>query len=339
LTTPRATILIPTHDHFATLPISVNSAQKQTVQEIEIIIIGDGATNETKLAAESLASSDSRTKYLHFPKGPNHGEIYRHIAIEKALGDYIFYLCDDDLFTPYHVENLLSLLGSNDFVQSRNAYFDINGKLCLFPTDLSRQDVINWHLLEPHRNFVSLTGTAHRKTAYFQLSEFWETTPKDEWPDHFMWKKFFRQKGLKAATHPEMSALQFPTSAGRETRNQEMRLEELARWSALISQTNSRSDLEKLVNEATTKTVVDLSMIAINQSSDIANLHAVAAERDAMAAERDAMAAERDAMAAERDAMAAERDAVATERDHILASNSWRITRGLRKIRSMFRTS
>jgi glycosyltransferase involved in cell wall biosynthesis len=304
LTNPRATILIPTHDHYATLPISVNSAQNQTVMEIEIIIIGDGATNETKRAAESLASSDTRIKYLHFPKGPNHGEVYRHIAIEKSLGDYIFYLCDDDLFAPYHVENLLSLLGSNDFAQSRNGYFDVNGQLCLFPTDLSRQDVINWHLLEPRRNFVSLTGTAHRRTTYFQLSEFWETTPKDEWPDHFMWKKFFRHKGLKAATHPEMSALQFPTSAGRETTNQEMRLEELAKWSTFISQTNSRSNLDKLVNEATTKSVVDLSMILINQSLTSANLCAVTAERD-----------------------------------HILARISWQITKGLRKIRSMFRTS
>ena len=141
---------------------------------------------------------------------------------------------------------------------------------------------------------MSLTGTAHRRTTYFQLPEFWDTTPKDEWPDHFMWKKFFRQKGLKAATHPEMSALQFPTSAGRETTNQEMRLEELAKWNTFISQTNSRSHLEKLVNEATTKSVVDLSMISINLTA---------------------------------------------ERDHILASNSWQITKGLRKIRSIFRTS
>ena len=311
MATPKATILIPTHDHHATLPIAVNSAKKQTVQEIEIIIIGDGATNETKRAAESLASSDARIKYLHFPKGPNHGEIYRHIAIEQTVGDHIFYLCDDDLFTPYHVENLLSLLASNDFVQSRNGYFDLSGQLCILPTDLSREDVINWHLLEPRRNFVSLTGTAHRRTTYFQLPEFWETTPKDEWPDHFMWKKFFRQKGLKAATHPEMTALQFPTSEGREATNQELRLEELAKWSTYISQTNSRFLLEKLVNEATTKSVVDLSMISINQSLTLANLHAVTAERDAVTAERDL----------------------------ILASNSWQITKGLRKVGSIFRTS
>ena len=325
MTIPKATILIPTHDHHATLPISVNSAQKQTVLEIEIIIIGDGATNETRREAESLASSDARIKYLHFPKGPNHGEVYRHIAIEQALGDHIFYLCDDDLFTPYHVENLLSLLGSNDLVQSRNGHFDLSGQLCLFPTDLSREDVINWHLLEPRRNFVSLTGTAHRRSTYFQLSEFWETTPKDEWPDHFMWKKFFRQKGLKAATHPEMSALQFPTSAGRQKTNQEIRLEELAQWSTFISQTNARSSLEKLVNEATTKSLVDLSMIVINQSLDLIKLNTVTAERDAVTAERDAAMAER--------------DAVMAERDRILASNSWRLTKALRKLKSMLEPS
>jgi hypothetical protein len=49
--------------------------------------------------------------------------------------------------------------------------------------------------------------------------------------------------------------------------------------------------------------------------------------------------AERDAVTAERDAVTAERDAVTAEREQILSSNSWQITKPLRKMGSIFRSS
>ena len=40
----RASILVPTHDKPETLPLAVDSALRQTVPEIEVIVIGDGVT-------------------------------------------------------------------------------------------------------------------------------------------------------------------------------------------------------------------------------------------------------------------------------------------------------
>jgi hypothetical protein len=60
---------------------------------------------------------------------------------------------------------------------------------------------------------------------------------------------------------------------------------------------------------------------------------------NAVTAERDAVTAERDAVTAERDAVTAERDAVTAEREQILSSNSWQITKPLRKMGSIFRSS
>lgn len=232
---------------------------RQTVSNFEVLIIGDGATIETEREARRLEESDPRIRYLHFPKGRHHGETYRHVAIEKARSDSIFYLCDDDILMPNHLENLLELLDDNDFAQSRNGYFDLGGELKLYPTDLSRKDVVSWHLKRPRRNFVSLTGTAHKKDVYFSIKP-WETTPKGEWPDHYMWKKFFRLPDLRAATHLEMTALQFPTSVGRQGHNQELRYAELRKWDQFASNPNSREILKSLVDQSANRLLVDLSM-------------------------------------------------------------------------------
>ena len=129
-----------------------------------------------------------RVVFHDFPKGPHHGEIHRGTAIERARSDAIFYLCDDDLLLVRHVANLLELLAGADLVQCRNGYFDTQGSLQLFPTDLALPEAVAWHLREPPRNATSLTGTAHTRSAYNALPEGWTTTPEGQWPDHYMWK-------------------------------------------------------------------------------------------------------------------------------------------------------
>lgn len=243
----RASILVPTHDHWATLPLAVGSALRQTVPDIEVVVIGDGVTARVREVAVDLAARDARVVFLDLPKGPFHGEIHRDTAILRARSDAVFYLCDDDLLLPRHVENLLGLLAEADFVQSRNGYVDRRGELVLYPTDLADPAAIGWHLAEPRRNSTSLTGTAHRRSTYLALPEGWTTTPAGEWPDHFMWKKFFRQPGFRGATHSEMTAIQLPTSTGREEVSQTERVRELEDWERRLCLPDAHGWLQGLV--------------------------------------------------------------------------------------------
>ena len=62
-----ASVLIPTHDHWATLPLAVNSALGQTVEDVEVIIIGDGVTEQVAeqpvdraLISQSVSSLEDR---------------------------------------------------------------------------------------------------------------------------------------------------------------------------------------------------------------------------------------------------------------------------------------
>ena len=50
----RASVLIPTHDHAATLPFAVKSVQSQGIDEIEILIVGDGVDDALRATVKRL---------------------------------------------------------------------------------------------------------------------------------------------------------------------------------------------------------------------------------------------------------------------------------------------
>ena len=113
----EATVIIPTHDHGPMLLHSARSALAQTVEEIELFIVGDGVPEVTREIVSEL-KRDERVRFFDHPKGPRHGEIYRHAALQEARGEIVCYLSDDDLCFPEHVACMRRLLSSADFAHA-----------------------------------------------------------------------------------------------------------------------------------------------------------------------------------------------------------------------------
>ena len=245
-----ASILIPTHTHAETLPLAVASALAQTAQPLEVIIIGDGVDEFTRTVARGLADAQPQVHFLDFPKGANHGEAYRDVAIRHARSNAIAYLCDDDLLMPKHVEAVLGALDRVPFVHTLSMYFRLDGEVALYRTDLADPRAVAWHLRDPPQNRVSLTGAAHRRDAYLALPEGWTTTPAGAWPDHFMWKKFFRQPSFTARTLMTLTALQFPSHHGRATWPPEERLAEIRAWFHRLSRRETEAQLAARLERA-----------------------------------------------------------------------------------------
>jgi glycosyltransferase involved in cell wall biosynthesis len=93
--TPAISIVIPTHDRPRMLTAAIESAVAQTFDDSEIIVVLNGATPECSRAAERFAG---------------HGRIHlvkieyatvaaaRNAGIERARGEWIAFLDDDDLW-------------------------------------------------------------------------------------------------------------------------------------------------------------------------------------------------------------------------------------------------
>lgn len=244
----RASVIIPCHNKVGTLPLVVDSVLRQSVQDLEVLMLGDGVTEATRAAIEALVAADARVRFLDFPKGANHGEAYRHDAVLAAESDAIFYLCDDDLLLPEHVSDLLALLENATFVQSLNGYIRPDGSFGSYAADLS--DPVSVEPILDDRiqfNSVSVTGTAHRRSFYLEVGAHWETTPSGWWPDHHQFARMAPHPAYVGATSHRMTALQMPTSGdGRDTWTEQERVAELARWHEVVVAPDAQERIDEL---------------------------------------------------------------------------------------------
>lgn len=244
-----ASVLVPIHDKPTTLPLTVDTVLRQSVEDLEVLLVGDGVTDAVRTVAQRLCADDERVRFLDLPKGAHHGERHRHHAIEVARGEAILYVCDDDLLLPDHVADLLALLTDHDLAQSLNGWVTADGSIRLYAADLSDPDTVSLHRRDDLRhNSVSITGTAHTRSAYARV-EPWDTTPQGWWPDHWQFRRMLGP-GFRAATSSRVTALQFPTSAdGRDTWDDAARADEVVPWHALVTSPGGQDEVDRLVRE------------------------------------------------------------------------------------------
>ncbi len=204
------TVLVPTHSHGATLQLSVRSALAQTVADLEVIIVGDGATEETVDAANALCREDDRVRFLPFPKGERHGERSRHVALEGARGDVVCYLADDDLWLPDHVACMCELLQSADFAVGVRLMTHPSGEYEIERVDLAQPSVRELFLAG--LNNASLSTVAHTMRAYRALPVGWRPAPTDVSPPLYMWQQFLADPTCRAMTGTRLTSINFPDS-------------------------------------------------------------------------------------------------------------------------------
>jgi hypothetical protein len=317
----RASVLIPTHEHAATLPFAVKSVQSQGIDEIEILIVGDGVDGTLRAVIERLCADDARIRFFDLPKAPRHGEIHRDAVLRQARGRIVCYQCDDDLWLPGHLQDMEAALEAADFAGSMHADVSPDGRVRGYIFDLDRPEFRKpWLAWTPNRlgewasDGFGLASGAHRLDAYLRLGEGWATTPAGYPTDQTMWMKFVREPWCRTEVLPWPVSLHFP-KAGRIGWTDRQRADELSRWTDLLA----RPDATQHVLREVLRTLLRPG-----------EANALMIERDILDAECRALTVERDALTAERDALAAARDAALLKHDALLGSTSWRLTAPLR---------
>jgi hypothetical protein len=237
-----ATVVIPTHNHGPTLYASVGSALAQTVP-VEVFVMGDGVSDETRAIAQELARRDERVRFFDHPKSPSRGELHRDAALEQARGRVVCYLGDDDVYLPHHVEDMCGLLEDADFVHAQAIEVLLEGGVGLWTVDLARQRYQREVLAGINR--VPLSAAAHTLSVYRGLAEGWTTAPPEIPSDLFMWQKFVRHPGCRFRPGRRPSVLVFPSPKRRHLPHEE-RLLEMQRW---IAKTEGAAGLARLDQE------------------------------------------------------------------------------------------
>lgn len=111
-------VIIPAYNAESYLSRSVESVCAQTHEDLELILIDDGSTDQTRAIVDSLASKDSRIKVIH---QSNRGVSFaRNRGIEEAQGEFIQFLDADDTMEPASLRTLLTAAkkDNSDFAMS-----------------------------------------------------------------------------------------------------------------------------------------------------------------------------------------------------------------------------
>jgi glycosyltransferase involved in cell wall biosynthesis len=257
-----ATIIVPTTgDRGPLLPYSVGSALAQTVNEVEVLVIGDGVDDTTRSIVDRLAADDERVRFFDFPKHPRRGEPHRHeVLTTEALGEIVCYLTDRDLYLPDHVAEMQRLLADADFAHTVHVSTDDaerfrNGGMC----DLRRPD--HRQRAADRRASIPLSMVGHTLDAYRRLPHGWRVTPPDIWTDHYMWQQWMAQPWVRVAVGRVPTVLYFNRGEhpGWST---ERRLDLLQRWSERIATPEGVDQVRREIADAQWQQWAELALAA-----------------------------------------------------------------------------
>jgi glycosyltransferase involved in cell wall biosynthesis len=98
---PLVSVVIATYNWSNVLRCAVASALRQTYPRLEVIVVGDGCTDDS---AEVVASfADERVRWHNLGENSGSQSAPNNAGIELARGDYIAYHGHDDVWLPSHL--------------------------------------------------------------------------------------------------------------------------------------------------------------------------------------------------------------------------------------------
>ncbi len=105
-------IIIPCYNSSKTIERTLQSINNQKYKNIEVIVVDDGSKDNLK---ETLnASKFSKKLTIKYFKQENGGvSSARNYGIEKAKGEYIFFLDSDDVYNPNFIEKSVNIIEKN----------------------------------------------------------------------------------------------------------------------------------------------------------------------------------------------------------------------------------
>jgi glycosyltransferase involved in cell wall biosynthesis len=124
----KVSVIIPFYNRVAWAIEAIRSVLEQTHQNLEVILIDDGSTDDLTPLVE-FVGSDSRIKYFRQENsGPAKA---RNNGVERATGSYIAFLDADDLFYPTKLEVQLNFMQEAGLAFSHTSYhrMDLEGNV------------------------------------------------------------------------------------------------------------------------------------------------------------------------------------------------------------------
>ena len=142
---PKVSVVIPTYNRQRLVQDTIDSVLRQTYGDLEVVVIDDGSTDDTRQVLQDRYGT--RIRYVY---QPNQGEsVARNHGIALAGGEYVAFVDSDDLWHPQKIERQVEVFGADPgvgLVSTQAYWINYQGlKLRKTPDGRGRQgDAIAW---------------------------------------------------------------------------------------------------------------------------------------------------------------------------------------------------
>lgn len=172
----KVSVVISTRNRCNRLSKAIESVQKQTFTDWEIIVVDDASTDGTKEIV--LGFKDHRIKYISRSKNFGNDTKPKNQGIEASKGEYVAFLDDDCVYRPDHLqalvtsldtqpENIAMVYGDRWIVDETGQHHDGPGVTSNYDPGLLLQ-----------RNYIDTSDVLVRKSALYDVGGFDERYKK-----------------------------------------------------------------------------------------------------------------------------------------------------------------
>jgi glycosyltransferase involved in cell wall biosynthesis len=225
---PRVSVIIATYNWSSVLTYSIGSVLRQTMDDFELLVVGDGCTDDSEQVVASIG--DPRVRWINLPANSGHQGGPNNEGLRQAGGELIAYLGHDDLWLPHHLQAHVAAIDTSgaDMTHSLLALVEAEGRAMWAVTPQAAYGV-----------WGPPSCTVHRRTVTEALGGWRDYRELTIPPENDLWRRA-RDAGRRFSFVPRLTAIKFPASM-RHGVYQSKPCHEQAAWSARIT---SEPDLE-----------------------------------------------------------------------------------------------
>jgi teichuronic acid biosynthesis glycosyltransferase TuaG len=181
--TPLVSVILTTYNRVNYLKCTLESILNQTYNNIEVIIISDASNDGTDSYVQSL--SDSRIKFFELNINSGLPAVTRNFGIKKAIGEYIAFCDDDDIWIDTKIEKQLLEIENFGICFTKRSFinqdgFQINHRPIYIPQKFDLR-----HILVT--NFITLSSVLIRKNLFNTFIGFNESPIIKASEDYDLW--------------------------------------------------------------------------------------------------------------------------------------------------------
>ncbi len=193
------TVVIPTYNWSTVLPYSIGSVLRQSFTDFELLVVGDGCTDDSEQVVTAIR--DPRLGWINLPIHDGHQSAPNNEGLRQARGSIIAYLGHDDLWLPHHLAVMVAAIDAGaDVVYSIVHMIGPEDRILAPAGDMPRYRPGQW---------MPPTGVVHRRIAVDRAGPWRNYREISLDPETDLWLRM-HQAGFVFEGVARLTAVKFP---------------------------------------------------------------------------------------------------------------------------------